>query len=158
MVYLPGLIAALAAFWFSLSGETSVLFIALAAISIAATLAICARLDIIDRDASPYHRIAQLVAYGAWLVVEIAKSNVAVIGAIFAPLSRLTPAMAQVEAGARSDMAKALFANSITLTPGTVTVDVDRGALLVHALHEENATPSVFDEMGRRAARAANGS
>jgi multisubunit Na+/H+ antiporter MnhE subunit len=53
-------------------------------------------------------------------------------------------------------MALALFANSITLTPGTVTVETGAD-FLVHALHEERARPASFAAMNRLAARAAGG-
>jgi multicomponent Na+:H+ antiporter subunit E len=52
-------------------------------------------------------------------------------------------------------MAKTLFANSITLTPGTVTVEVDGDRMLVHALYEDNAQPEAFREMDRLSAKTA---
>ena len=69
MTYLPGLALALAALWFALSGETSPLFLMLGAVSVLAALWLAARLRIIDRDASPYHRIVQLLVYLVWLLV-----------------------------------------------------------------------------------------
>ena len=70
MAYLPGLLLALAVFWFALSGETSPLFLFLGAISVLLALWLAARLKIIDRDASPYYRIPQMLTYGGWLMVE----------------------------------------------------------------------------------------
>ena len=57
----------------------------------------------------------------------------------------------------KADLGKALFANSITLTPGTVTVDNEGPRLLVHALVRESAHPSSFASMDRDSARAADG-
>ena len=56
-----------------------------------------------------------------------------------------------------SDLAKTIFANSITLTPGTVTVEIEGDKFLVHALFEESAAPEAFVEMDERSYRAADG-
>lgn len=156
MTYLPGLLVALGLLWFGLSGETSPLFIALAAISVLLTLLLSARLNVIDRHASPYHRALQLVLYAAWLLVEIVKANIAVIARVLGPRHAIDPVMVRVPVQAKTDLGRALFANSITLTPGTVTVDVEGESLLVHALVRDNASVASFAPMDRRAARAAD--
>lgn len=157
MTYLPGLLLALTAFWFALSGQTSPYFLALAAVAVLLTLWLSARLGVIGRDASPYHRVPAMLLYAVWLLGQIAKSNIAVIARILGPRHAIDPAMVSVRTGARTELGKALFANSITLTPGTVTVDVDGDELKVHALVRENAAPASFEPMDRRAARAADG-
>lgn len=157
MSYLPGLLVALAAFWFLLSGQTAPMFIALGVLSLLVSLALAARLKIIDRDASPYHRIAQLLVYFGWLLVEIVKANVAVIARIVGPRHAIDPVMVNLRTTARTDLGKALFANSITLTPGTVTVDVDGDNVKVHALVRENSPASSFATMDRKSAAAADG-
>ena len=157
MTYLPGLILALAAFWFALSGETAPLFLMLGALSVLLTLWLVARLKIIDRDASPYHRAPNILVYGGWLLVEIVKANLAVIRRILGPTHAIDPVMVNVTTTARTNLGKALFANSITLTPGTVTVDVDGDRLKVHALVRETSTAQSFAPMDRKAASAADG-
>jgi multicomponent Na+:H+ antiporter subunit E len=157
MAYVPGLTLALAGFWLVLSGHYDPLMLGLGFVSVLASLWLTARLEVIDAEASPYHRSPHLLAYIGWLVVEIAKANVQVIGQVFAPTERLKPGMSRVKSVGRSDMAKTLFANSITLTPGTVTVDVDGDVLLVHALQAANGEPAAFADMDRRAALAADG-
>ncbi|MEY2758052.1 MAG: hypothetical protein RIR33_1830 [Pseudomonadota bacterium] len=157
MSYLPGLLAALVAFWFALSGLASPYFLVAAAIAVLLTIWLCARLRVIGRDASPYHRFVQLTAYTIWLLGEIVKANLAVIARVVGPRHAIDPAMVSVKTQARSDLGKALLANSITLTPGTVTVDVDGETLKVHALVRENATPPSFARMDERSARTADG-
>ncbi len=158
MIYLPGLALALSAFWFALSGETSVMFLSFFAVSLLASLWLAARLEIIDRDASPWLRLPQMLLYIPWLIVEVLKANLSVIRIVMTPWRPVSPAMTRVRFSGRTDLAKALFANSITLTPGTVTVDVEGASVfLVHALKHENAQPEAFAEMDRRAARAADG-
>jgi multicomponent Na+:H+ antiporter subunit E len=157
MSYLPGLLLALTGFWFALSGLTSPYFLVLAVVAVLLALWLSARLGVIGRDASPYHRLPLLLPYVAWLLGQIVKSNIAVIARVVGPRSAIDPAIVSIRTKARTELGKALFANSITLTPGTVTVDVDGDALKVHALVRENATPASFDQMDRRAARAADG-
>jgi multicomponent Na+:H+ antiporter subunit E len=155
MTYLPGLLVALSLFWFGLSGETAPLFIALAVISIGLTLIMSARLKVIDRNASPYHRAPQMFLYVCWLIVEIVKANIAVIARVVGPTHAIDPALVRLRTRAKSDLGKALFANSITLTPGTVTVDVEGDKVLVHALVRENASVASFEPMDRRASATA---
>lgn len=157
MGYGFGLMLALAALWFALSGETAPLFLMFGAGAVIAALWLAATLRIIDRNASPYHRLVQVLLYLGWLAVEVVKANIAVIRSILDPRHTINPALVTVKSEGRSDLAKAMFANSITLTPGTVTVDVETDQLIVHALQEENARAHSFAPMDRRAARAADG-
>lgn len=156
MTYTLGLLAALVAFWFVLSGETSPFFLGLSAVAVLAALLLSARLHVIDRDGSPYHRAPQLVLYLGWLIGEIVKANVAVIARVIGPKHAIDPAMVEVKSSATSNLGRALFANSITLTPGTVTVDVAGSTLKVHALVRENAGEDSFGDMDRRSALTAD--
>jgi len=156
MMYLPGLLIGLAVLWFGLSGQTSPFFLGLAAISILLTVLLCVRLKLLGRDASPYHRVVQLTLYTGWLIVQIVKSNIAVIARVLGPRHAIDPALVRLRTQAQTSLGRTLFANSITLTPGTVTVEVDGDKVLVHALVRENASVASFEPMDRRAARAAD--
>lgn len=156
MTYVPGLVLALAALWFSLSGETAPLFLGLGALSVILVLWLAARLRIIDRDASPYHRFAQLLIYLVWLIWQIFKANLSVVARVLGPRSAIDPAIVRVRTNARTDLGKALFANAITLTPGTVTVDVAGDRVVVHALVGRNASIEAFDSIDRIASVAAD--
>lgn len=156
MTYVPGLAAALAVFWFAMSGETSPFFLGLSVFAVLATLWISASLKIVDRDASPYHRALRLLVYMGWLIIEIVKANLAVIARVLGVRHSIDPAMVEITTTARTSLGKVLFANSITLTPGTVTVDVDGQVLKVHALVRENAAPDSFASMNRGSSRAAD--
>lgn len=157
MGYGIGLLVALAALWVALSGVTAPLFLMFGGVAVIATLWLAASLKIIDRNASPYHRLLQVLAYLGWLAVEVVKANLAVIRSILDPRHTINPALVTVKTEGKSDLAKAMFANSITLTPGTVTVDVEKDRLIVHALQEETSRAHSFAPMDRRAARAADG-
>jgi len=156
MTYVPGLVVALAVFWFAMSGETSPFFLGLSVVAVLATLWISAILKVVDRDGSPYHRASHLLIYTGWLVGEIIKANLAVVARVVGVRASIDPAMLEISTAARTSLGKALFANSITLTPGTVTVDVDGSVIKVHALVRENAGADSFAVMDRKSSRAAD--
>ena len=160
MGYFLGLIVVLVALWTGLSGEytlTKPLIATLGAISIILSGLLAYRFDILDREGSPYARLPQLLAYWAWLVVEIFKANWVVIKACLRSTLDINPALVKVKTGCESDLARTVFANSITLTPGTVSVEVEGNKILVHALYEDSAGPGAFDDMDRRSREACDG-
>ncbi len=157
MAYIFGLILALACFWLGLSGHYSPLLLSLGGASILVTLVLAGRLGIIDREGAPYFTIIGVILYLPWLLKEVLKANLAVIKACLRADLDIDPALVKVKTVCQSDLAKTMFANSITLTPGTVTVEVEQGRMLVHALFEEDASPDAFTEMDARSARAIDG-
>lgn len=157
MGYAFGLLLGLAALWAALSGQTAPLFLIFAGVSLLLTLWLAGKLRVIDREGSPYHRVGQLLVYALWLAGQVVKANVAVIRAVFGARGAINPALVDVTTAGRSDLARAVFANSITLTPGTVTVDVAGDRLIVHALNEETSRAHAFAPMDRNASRAADG-
>lgn len=156
MTYLPGLALALAAFWFALSQQTAPFFLALGGLSVLLTLWLAGRLRILDRDASPYHRFVHLLIYLAWLIGQIIRANLSVIGRVLSPGRAIDPAIVRLRTNARTDLGKTLFANAITLTPGTVTVDVSGDRVVVHALVSRKAAIETFDSIDRVASGAAD--
>ena len=79
------------------------------------------------------------MTYWPWLAVEIAKSAWAVTKVVLSPSLPISPTMTVVTAGQKTGPGIATYANSITLTPGTITVGVDGNRLTVHALVKEGA-------------------
>ncbi len=157
MVYSAGLVAALALLWLGLSGHYTQLLLSLGAVSIAICLVLSIRLKIVDRESSLYFGMPQFLFYWVWLFWEILKANWIVIRACLRADLDINPALIKVKTRCESDLAKTVFANSITLTPGTVTIEVDRDKLLVHGLYEQDAQPEAFADMDLRSARAADG-
>jgi multicomponent Na+:H+ antiporter subunit E len=133
---------ALAGLWLTLSGRTEPLLLALGAVSIGAVVLLLSRMAILDEETAAFHRLLPLARYWVWLGGEIVKANIAVARAVLKIDLDLSPRMIEVKAGQKSDFGRAVFANSITLTPGTVTVDIDGDELVVHALLESMADPS----------------
>jgi len=155
--YALGLFLALAGLWISLSGHFETKLLAFGAGSILLAVFLAARLGTLDREGSPFGRLVQFLAYFPWLLWQIVLSNWAVAKAILKAEMQLSPALVKVNTRCRTDLAKATFANSITLTPGTVTVDIEGQSLLVHALFEAAAGPESFEEMDKRSQAAAEG-
>jgi len=141
----------MAAYWLGLSGYFKPMLLTLGAISIVLVIGLCMRMKILDRETVPYLTLLQTISYFAWLGREIIKANVAVVRTVLRPDMEITPKLIKVPTPNPSDIGKTMFANSITLTPGTVSVDIDENHILVHALISEMANPADFKDMGERA-------
>lgn len=109
---------------------------------------------ILDEETAPYFTVPQTLAYFAWLFFEIVKANVAVVRAVMAPDMKVSPTLTRIPTPQKTDMGKVMFANSITLTPGTVSLDIQDDHILVHALLSEMSAPEDFSEMAERSAWA----
>ena len=145
---------AMIAAWLTLSGYFIPMILTFGVISIAIVIWMCARMRILDTETSPYLTTPQTLSYYVWLFIEIVKANVQVVKAVLSPNLEVSPTMVKIPLNSDVDIAETMFANSITLTPGTVSVDMQPDHILVHALLEEMSAPEDFAEMGKRAAWA----
>lgn len=141
----------LAAYWMTLSGYFEPLLMFFGAASIAFTIGLCWRMRILDDETAPYLQSPKTLSYFMWLFREIIDANLTVIKAVLSPEMKINPSMISVPAPQKTDIGKTMFANSITLTPGTVSVEMQDDSILVHALLTEMANPDDFKEMGERA-------
>ena len=154
MTYAVGLVAILAAVWLVWSGHfDNPVILSLGAVSIGLVVFISLRMRIVDDEGSPIQLPLGLVRYLPWLVIEIVKANVAVALRIVSPGLPIQPRVIRVRAGQRTDIGRVIYANSITLTPGTVTVDTEGDHITVHALTRDAAEGVLTGEMDRRVAR-----
>ncbi len=80
-----------------------------------------------------------LLQYILTLVMEIIKANLAVFRLIYTAEYELEPAIVHFQTDLRSTFARVLLANSITLTPGTITVSLQEDHYMVHCLDKELA-------------------
>lgn len=78
--------------------------------------------------------LPRLAWYVPWLMVEIARANLAVVRIVLDPRLPMDPVVVRFRLPVRSDLAVTTLANSITLTPGTITLDVEGDEMVVHAL------------------------
>ena len=88
--------------------------------------------------------------YVPWLTLEIIKSNIDVTRRILSPGLPIQRQLIRVRATQRTDIGRTVFANSIILTPGTVSVIVEDDAILVHAISDSTAQGLLTGEMDRR--------
>ena len=142
---------ALAAFWLSMSGMFTGMLLTLGVISVLLTLWMCKRMGILDAETAPYLFVPLTLSYFVWLGKEIYKANIAVVKAVMSPDMNISPAMVRVPVNRKTDIGATMFANSITLTPGTVSVEINDETILVHALLSEMAVADDFTEMGSKA-------
>ena len=138
--------------WLLLSGVYQPLFFLLGAISCAICVGIALRMEVVDRETHPVHLSAKLPVYWLWLSKEIVLANVDVARRILSPSLPIRPRLFRVRASQRDELGKVIYANSITLTPGTVTVDIDGDEFVVHALSEASEGDLETGEMDRRVA------
>ncbi|MCG8692445.1 MAG: Na+/H+ antiporter subunit E [Minwuiales bacterium] len=152
MVYAISLWIALYGTWLLLSGFYTPFLMGLGAVSCAVVVFIARRMNVIDHEAVPIQLGWRIFTYWPWLIVEIFKANVDVTRRVLAPSLPISPTMIKVKTAQRSDLGKVLYANSITLTPGTVSVDVHEDEITVHAISEEGAADIAEGTMNRKSA------
>lgn len=140
----------LAIVWLLLSGHFEPLVLTLGLASCVVVVAITRRMDLIDHEGHPIHLTRRATGYWLWLAWEVVKANIDVAKRVLAPRMNISPTMVRLTASQKSDLGLVIYANSITLTPGTVSVDVDPGEILVHALSREAAEDLKAGEMDRR--------
>jgi len=130
-------LVALAGAWCLLSGHYSGLLLSLGLVSCLACCWIYHKISIDSQNPEiRVHPIRQL-NYLAWLLVQIFKSNVQVIGAVISP-GKISPQFFKVKTGSLDEAGRVIYANSITLTPGTVSTRVSEDEIQVHALLESS--------------------
>lgn len=130
------------------------MLLTLGVISILFVLWMAKRMRIIDHETAPYLTVPQTISYFAWLFVEIIKANIAVVRAVLSPDMFVSPTLTRIPTPQKTDIGKVMFANSITLTPGTISLDIQDDHILVHALLSEMSNPDDFGEMAERSAWA----
>jgi len=140
----------LAAFWLANSGHYSALILSLGALSIAVIIYIAHRMDVVDHEAQPIHLTLKIPGYYAWLAKEIILSNLTVVKHIWLGNKSISPGFATITASQKTEIGKVIYANSITLTPGTVTVTLEDDKFLVHSLLKESIEDLESGEMDRR--------
>jgi multicomponent Na+:H+ antiporter subunit E len=150
LLHAIGLGFVLALLWLLLSGYFVTLLLGLGAASIAAIVFLAHRMDVIDHEAQPLHLSWRIVPYWFWLLKEIVMSATHIAGVIVRGRMPIRPQLLEIEASQRSELGNVIFANSITLTPGTVTVAMEDGRLTVHALTQYSAEGLLTGKMDGR--------
>lgn len=145
------------AFWLALSGHYTPFLITAGVGCAALCVYAAARIGLIDREGHPSHLLPAILRYYPWLIAEIGKSAWSVTRTILSPALPITPTLVTVTASQRTAEGITTYANSITLTPGTITVGVSGNELTVHALVKEGAEDLKTGGMDARVTRFERG-
>lgn len=140
-------------FWLLLSGYFTVFLVTMGALSAVGIVALGRRMEVIDREGHPIDMGWRVLGYWPWLIKEIAKSAWDVARIIVDPRLPISPCLVRAKTSQKTAVGVVTYANSITLTPGTISVDVRMNEILVHALTQESAAGLLEGEMDRRVTR-----
>ena len=147
----------LAGLWLLLSGfYDNAPLLSLGAVSVVLVVVVSRRMRVIDHEGHPIHLSFKGIGYWPWLIVEIIKANIDVARIIVAPKMKTGLCVFECDASQKSDIGQVAYANSITLTPGTVTIGMENGRLTVHALTFEGREGILAGEMDRRVSNMEN--
>ena len=151
MKYSFTLCLALAGSWLVWSGHFEPFVLILGGLSCLLSLWICVRMRIVDEEGAPIELgIRPFTSYMPYLFKEIIISNLEVTKIILSPKLKLQRNLIEVGANPKTELGKVILANSITLTPGTVSVNMEDDRILVHALSFEGAEDDLSGDMDRR--------
>jgi len=143
----------LSAFWLINSGIYKPLLLFFMLISVVSVVALSRYMDVVDGEAQPLNITFTLPIYLIWLAKEVVVANIAVARCVWLGKDSISPRTITVTASQKSDLGIVIYANSITLTPGTVSIDLEDNKILVHALNKESADDLLAGEMDRRVCR-----
>jgi len=144
-------------FWLALSGYFKAFLLTGGLLSTLFVIYVARRMKLLDRESYPAHLFPAASTYWPWLLWEIIKAGWAVTKAVLRPKLDISPTMTRVLASQTSPEGIATYGNSITLTPGTITVHVDGNILTVHALERGGAIDLEEGGMDARVARFERG-
>ncbi len=150
MLHAVGLGLAMYALWLLLSGIYQPLILGFGAASVVLVVIIAHRMDLIDHEGVPLHLRFRIIGYLTWLAKEIAKANIDVARLIIDPRLPIAPRFIRVPATQKTDLGRVIHANSITLTPGTVSVELEEDTIIVHAISREAAEGTLEGAIDRR--------
>ncbi len=137
-------------FWLLLSGHFTTLLLGLGGLSVLMVVWFLRRMDRVDGEVSFMRPSFGLLHFVGWLTWAVAKANIDVVRRIWDPKLPISPNWTRLDTQIATPLKKTLYANSITLTPGTLTTNAREDHLMVHCLTKENAEELRGGEMERR--------
>jgi len=135
--------------WLGLSGQFSVLMLSLGLASTLFVVYVSHRMDVIDREEYPANMTPLLLRFWVFLTREIVLANIDVVERIFKPGKNISPQLVEIPLTLKTDLSRVIYANAITLTPGTVSVQLNKETITVHALSKEAAEDLCSGRMAR---------
>ena len=144
------LLVPLAAAWLLWSGIYKPLLLGLGVLSCLLTIYIKHRMNYFETDMFALRFGRRLLGYWLWLTKEVVKSSLDVARIVLSPSLPISPEVVRIKASCEHPVDQAILANSITLTPGTLALDVYKGEIAVHALTKAGADELRKGEMDQR--------
>ena len=133
-------------FWIALSGKFDLFHLALGLLTAFSVAVATSRLYRLPPEPIPPEdlvraplRVHRFAGYGLWLLGQIFRSALGVARLVLHPHLPIAPRVVRIEDRLPHPVARLALAHSITLTPGTVTIECDADAMIVHAIHEDDA-------------------
>lgn len=154
MKYSVALFSLLMAVWLLNSGHYTVLITSFGVGSCLLVVWLSRRMGIVDAEGVPIHLLTRLPLYLPWIGKEVVKSNLDVARRVLTPgRPDVSPRLFDAPTTQHSDLGRVIYANSITLTPGTVSIRVHGAKITVHAIADEVADDLLEGDMDRRVTR-----
>lgn len=150
MFHSVSLFLSLFLFWLLLSGFFTAFLMSAGVGCALAVVWFARRMDVVDAEGHPIHLGPKAILYWLWLLMEVVKSAWNVSKIIMHPSLPISPTLVRFKPTQKTDVGLVLHANSITLTPATITIEAEASGFLVHALTREGAKDVVDSEMDRR--------
>ena len=151
------LLIPLVAAWLLWSGIYKPLLLGLGLFSCLLTIYIKYRMEYFETEDFALRFGRRLIGYWAWLAKEVVRSSLDVARIVLTPSLPISPEVVKIKASCTHPVDQATLANSITLTPGTLALDVYEGEITVHALTQAGAEELRRGEMDRRVAALREG-
>jgi len=138
-------------FWLINSGYYKPLLLSFGLFSAIFVVYLTHRMDVVDHESHPLHLFTlKLPSYYLWLVGQLIISNIDVVKRVWSGRNSISPCAAWLPLSQTTDIGRVIYANSITLTPGTVAMDLEDDRVYVHALSREGLEDLRAGEMDRR--------
>ncbi|MCC2616266.1 Na+/H+ antiporter subunit E [Aestuariibacter halophilus] len=149
MKHLLNLGIILAILWLVMSGHFTPLLMSLGLLSVVICLFIAHRMDVVDGHSHPVHMSFKLIRFWLWLGWQIILANIDVAARIlgFKPIK---PQLIAVPLSDEGELHHTIYANSITLTPGSASVHMLDDHLIVHTISAEGADELLQGDMAKR--------
>ncbi|MDP2560363.1 Na+/H+ antiporter subunit E [Psychrobium sp. 1_MG-2023] len=128
----------LSGFWLLLSGFFGVLLLAFGIISVALVLWLLHRMNNTDAEIQKLALNLSFIRYTMWLLGQVVLSSLTVTRLVWGSRKELKPTIGKLPVNKVPKKSRVLYANSITLTPGTLCIDIDNENVTIHALNEES--------------------
>lgn len=144
----------LTSFWLLLSGFFKPLLLSFGVLSVVLVLFLLKRMDSTDKQPQKLPFNLPFLRYITWLIGQIVLSSLEVVKLVWGNNKNISPAIAKLPVDNTPEKGRVLYANSITLTPGTLSVDIDDKHVTVHALNKKSISDLETGEMARKVTSA----